>query len=219
MIWPSRLQHAYRIGQRIFHWFNPAARRRIIQWETVDGVAFFRNLPVEAGQVVLDFGSGPGHYSVPAALVTGENGLVCAVDQNGIRRRRLARRTAAIGLRNIHPVAQLGDAPKVLAGRPCDVVLAYDILHFFPPAERRRLYGEFRALLREGGLFSVHPKHLRHDWPSRAFAKLSLDDVIAEITAAGFRLQRALNVILWHDHGPLPGTVLNFERVTGAATP
>lgn len=212
MIWPAHLQHAYRIGQRIFHWFNPAARRRIARWETVDGVAFFRNLPVKAGQVVLDFGSGPGHYGVPAALVAGANGLVCAVDQNRIRRRRLVRRARALGLQNVRTVAQLDEVAAVLADRPCDVVLAYDVLHFFPPDERQRLYDKFRALLRPGGLFSVHPKHLRHDWPSRAFAQLGLDDVIAEITAAGFQLQKVLNVTLWHDHGPLPGTILNFVK-------
>lgn len=210
MIRPAPLQHAYRIGQRIFHWFNPAARRRIVRWETADGVAFFRNLPLEAGQVVVDFGSGPGHYSVPAALVAGATGLVCAVDQNGIRRRRLVRRARALGLQNIRTVAQLDEVAAVLADRPCDVVLAYDVLHFFLPDERQRLYDRFRALLRPGGLFSVHPKHLRHDGPSRAFAQLGLEDVIAEITAAGFQPHRALDVTLWHDHGPLPGTILNF---------
>ena len=218
-LWP---RHLYRTGQRIFHWFNPATRRRIAVWEGMDGLAFVRTLHVAPGNVVLDFGSGPGHYSVPSALVVGERGLVCAVDQNALRRRRLARRARALDLRNIRPVAQLDDVSAALTGKRCDAVLAYDVLHFMDADERCQLYERFRQLLAERGLFSVHPKHVHGDAPSRYFAELTVDDVAHEIEAAGFRLRERLTVTLWHDHGPISGTVLNFERadltLTGAGT-
>ncbi|MFA5658104.1 MAG: hypothetical protein WC900_02340, partial [Oscillospiraceae bacterium] len=43
-------------------------------WENRDGVDFMKNIGVKTGDKVLDFGCRVGHYSIPAALVTGEKG-------------------------------------------------------------------------------------------------------------------------------------------------
>lgn len=209
---PSHANIARLYLMRAYHWINPATRRRIAAWECADGLPFLRRLGISNGNVVLDFGSGPGHYSLPAALVVGQHGLVCAVDRNSMRRRRLARRARALGLENVRPVAQLADAPGALAGRQCDAVLAYDVLHFMDADERRRLYETFRELLAAGGLLSVHPKHVRDDVPRRYFQDMTVDDVAREIEAAGFRLRERLPCTLWHDHRPMPGTVLDFVR-------
>ena len=46
------------------------------KWEREDGVKFLKKIGMKTGQIVLDFGPGVGHYSIPAAIAVGENGLI-----------------------------------------------------------------------------------------------------------------------------------------------
>ena len=51
-------------------------------WIEKDGEDFLKAVGVKEGQIVLDFGCGEGHYSVPAAKVTGEKGRIYSVDKD-----------------------------------------------------------------------------------------------------------------------------------------
>ena len=53
----------------------------IEHWEKEEGVKFLRRIGMKPGQKVLDFGARVGNYTIPAAIVVGERGLVYAVDR------------------------------------------------------------------------------------------------------------------------------------------
>jgi len=54
------------------------------RWEVKEGVGFLREIGVKPGQIVLDFGCRAGHYTIPAAKIVGNKGIVYAVPHTGI---------------------------------------------------------------------------------------------------------------------------------------
>lgn len=73
----SRLRHKLARGLALL---SPAKRRARTQWLTRDGVEFLRAVGIGKGDAIIDFGCGPGAYSIPAALLVGNDGLVVSVD-------------------------------------------------------------------------------------------------------------------------------------------
>ena len=195
---------------RFARWLVPSTRKRITAWEFREGLAFLQKISVHPGGVVLDFGSGPGHYSVPAARVVGQCGMVCAIEREFLRRWWLAARASVLGLSTLHVRSALREVPAVLGGRKCSVILLYDVLHYMDVSARRALYADLRALLAEDGILSVHPTHVRDNMPALHFQEMSVEDVVREIEEAGFMLRARLECTAWHDLDTVPGVVLNF---------
>ncbi|OPZ31447.1 MAG: hypothetical protein BWZ02_00186 [Lentisphaerae bacterium ADurb.BinA184] len=189
---------------------SPHLRRERNRWVRRDGVAFLGALGIVPGDAVVDFGCGWGAYSLPAARLVGERGLVISVDVNVHVLSRLRRRAAAEGLPNIHAVSDLDAAKSLLEARPCQAVLLYDVLHFMDTGERERLYAAFRGVLDAAGRLSIHPKHVNGDQPARFLQDSTVEDIIREVANAGFHLADRKTARLWHDHGQTQGTVLTF---------
>ncbi|MDD5706281.1 MAG: methyltransferase domain-containing protein [Kiritimatiellae bacterium] len=208
----SRWKHLRRELWHLLAWLHPVKRRQRTLWLTQDGVAFFRKLGIGAGDTVVDFGCGAGNYSVPAARAVGASGLVVAVDGNARALSRTMRSAGAGGLVNLRPGRRLSEVASCLDGRMCKAVLLFDMLHFMDAEGRQRIYRAFRDLLQPDGLLCVHPKHVRGDKPSWHFSRLSVDDVVSEIEAAGFRLKERKTGDMWHGHGTTQGVLLVFER-------
>ena len=55
------------------------------------------------GQKVLEVGCGPGFFTIPAAKIVGEEGLIYAIDVNPFAIRRVKNKIAKEGLRNVKP--------------------------------------------------------------------------------------------------------------------
>lgn len=191
---------------------SPAMRREKTQWLRRDGVGFLREIGLGQGDTVLDFGCGFGAYSIPAARLVGDAGLVVPVDLRARELGRLKRRAATEGLQNIHATQRLEEARVMLKGRPCQAILLYDVLHFMCSDERSRLYRVFRNLLSRDGLLSVHPSHMPGNQPARFFRAMTMEALIEEIECTGFRFTDRKNANLWHGHGRIPGVVLNFRK-------
>jgi len=203
-----------RAGEKILHLvlaLSPARRRARADWLQRDGVEFLRGIGVRPGDALVDFGCGSGAYSLPAARLVGEKGLVVAVDTSARKLKRLAGRAAAASLDNIRAVQDTGRLKDALATRRCRAILLYDVLHFLDAGSRTRLYGELLPLLPPDGVLSVHPKHVSEDAPRRHFMHVTTDDLIREVTAAGFALGERRQAELWHGFGRCCGVLLNFH--------
>lgn len=203
---------------------SPAKRRQRMQWVKEDGVEFLRAIGLREGNTVVDFGCGSGAYSIVAAKLAGEGGMVVSVDRSAWVLNRLMRRADAEDVHNIRTARDPSEVRSILRSRPCRGVLLYDVLHFMDKAERKKLYDALRGLLETGGILSVHPKHVQGDKPSRHFRHTTVDDVVQEIEETGFRLCDRREMRLWHGHGCVKGVVLIFRAgnevmATGPAKP
>jgi len=200
---------------RFVRWLSPAARRRIAAWERGEGITFLKALGIGQGGAVLDFGSGLGHYSVPAARVVGNAGIVCAIERNALRRWWLALRASMLDLPMLHVHAHLGDVQAKMPGQRFSAVLLFAVLHLLDATERHTLYAALRSLLADGGTVYVYPVHMRNNQPSRHFQEMDIGDVIREIENAGFKLRVRKDCPVWHDFNVIPGVVLVFGLDAG----
>jgi len=129
----------------------------IEEWLNVKGKKFLKNIGIEEGHRVLDFGCGNGVYSIPAARVAGRRGRVYVLDDDKNAIRELS-----------------------------ETALFYDVLHYMDKKQREGVYGEIRRILKTGGILSVYPKHNKHDRPLWSLSEMDIDDIVNEIENFGF---------------------------------
>jgi len=158
---------------------------------------------VRRGQTVLDFGCGYGIYTIPVARIVGEQGRVYALDKDKEALNELMSKAESTGLKNIERVETSGKLEIELADESIDVVLLFDVFHFyyFPQAgDRRRLLSEVYRVMKPPAFVSVWPKHMESE----------AED---EVEKANFRLEKDLSEMLIHDNRNLEkGKILNFRK-------
>jgi len=177
-------------------------------WIEKDGEDFLKAVGVKEGQIVLDFGCGEGHYSVPASKVTGEKGRIYAVDKD---KQALNQLDEIIKKNNIKNIEVIKNESKTSLEDNCvDFILCYDVVHYLK--ERSAVYHEFHRVLRPKGIFSLYPKHHKNDSPLMELAHMKLEDIIKEVEEAGFSLQDKFLKRLIHDDYYNEGYILNFRK-------
>lgn len=182
------------------------------QWERHDGVGFLRAIGVRPGDTVVDFGCRVGHYTIPAALLVGGSGRVYAIDKDRESLDHLAAKAQNLGLENVQTIESSSPLCIDIESDSADVVLLYDVLHYFTVSERSQLLREALRVLVPGGLLSVYPKHTAGDWPSREFAEINTDNIVREIEACGFQVKGWYEGFLSHDDEVIEGSVLNCRK-------
>lgn len=130
-------------GFRIRDVFRPPAR-------------LLREAGVRPGDAVLDFGCGPGSFSLAAARLVGESGRVYALDLHPLAVRTVAKRAERRGF--AHLFAFFSDTDTGLPAESMDLILLYDVLH--EVKDRSGLFEEFHRLLKPGGRVSFHDHYL-----------------------------------------------------------
>ena len=181
-------------------------------WETDDGVTFLKNIGLKTDQVVLDFGANVGHYSIPAAILVGNNGYVYAIEKDQEPLNKLTEKAKSLGLENIK-IIKNSDVTKLgLVKNSIDVVLLYDVLHYFKKEEREILYSQMHQFLKADARLSVYPKHVVEDYPLMEFHNVHLEEVKQEIIDAGFLFDQKYCNEMSHDNELNSGCVLNFKK-------
>jgi ubiquinone/menaquinone biosynthesis C-methylase UbiE len=184
-------------------------RTDIERWLRDEGKIFLEDIGVKKGQTVLDFGCGSGHYTIPAAKVVGERGKVYAVEKDKEVLDKLMEQAKSEGLGNIKRIDTSGELKIPLETNSCDVALLYDVLHYMD--KRKGIFNEAYRVLKPGAILSVYPKHYKSDEPLWAFGNLKLEDIIKEIEASNFCLERKIFGKLIHDDNYDEGYILNFS--------
>jgi len=158
---------------------------------------------VERGKIVLDFGCGSGTYTIPAAKIVGEEGIVYALDKDKKVLDELMQKAESAGLENIKRIDTSGDLKIPLTDESVDIVLLYDVFHsyyFSQVADRRKFMEEVRRVSKRDAIISVWPKHMESE------AK-------EEIESANFYLERECSGTLIHDNEDIEkGKVLDFRK-------
>jgi len=186
--------------------------QNITRWEKRDGPIFLRKIGLKRGQKILDFGCRVGHYTIPAANVVGNDGVVYAVDKEQQALNELQQKATHMNLNNIRTINNSGQVQIDSEDDFFDVVLFYDILHYHKKGERKKLYNEAHRVLKQGGLLSVYPKHTAQDDPLMELQHLNVSDIKQEIQKSGFHLEGKYCGIISHDDGLNKGCILNFRK-------
>ncbi len=112
---------------------------------------------IREGQTVLDFGCGPGHYSIAAAQMVGQNGKVYALDIHPLALQSVEKKAKKEGLTNITTI--LSDRDPRLHDQSIDTVLVYDTIHMIE--DKQALAKELHRVLKPNGLLSVLVEHVK----------------------------------------------------------
>jgi 2-polyprenyl-3-methyl-5-hydroxy-6-metoxy-1,4-benzoquinol methylase len=129
------------------------------EWLADNAVTVLKEIGLRAGQTILDFGCGPGIFTIPAAEIAGENGTVLALDVRSQPLERVRERAMKDGLKNIRTI--LLESPDLSTGLPdrsIDTILVFDMLHSV--TDRQGLFLELHRVLKKNGLLSIFPMHL-----------------------------------------------------------
>jgi len=182
------------------------------RWERKEGAEFLRKVGIRKNQIVLDFGCGVGHYTIPAARIVGSTGFVYAVDKERQAVNELKQKAKANNFKNVKVMKTSGQMKLPLESETVGVVLFYDVLHYLGKHNRKRLYQEASRVLKQDGLLSVYPKHTLENDPIQEFRKLSVNDVKQEIEGSNFVFEQKHCSLISHDDGLNQGWVLNFRK-------
>ena len=182
------------------------------RWLKKDGEIFLRNIGIKKGQVILDYGCGAGHYTIPAARIVGKEGKVYAIDKNNYTLNQLMQMAESEGLKNIVSIETSEESKVNLDNDSVDAALLYDVLHYMDINERRKLYSMVYRILKIGALLSVYPKHHKLDEPLWKFSDMRLEDVIKEIEMANFYFDGKDHKRLIHDDSYNSGYILSFTK-------
>ena len=127
----------------------------------------------------------------------------------------LSSKVTAHNLTNVRVTETSGQMKLPLESEVIDIVLLYDVLHYFGTDERTKLYHEVFRVLKQSGLLSVYPKHTAEDNPMMELQHLRPVDVRREIQSSGFQFERRYCGVISHDDGMNKGCVLNFRKSAG----
>lgn len=189
--------------------------RKMGKWEKEDGIKFLKKIGIREGQRILDFGTGVGHYTIPAARIVGKRGKVYAIDKDKDSLDELREKAIKQGLKNIILIKTNGSLEIDLGEDSIDVALVYDVLHYMDNEdERRELHEETHRVLRDDGLFSLYPKHNKLDDPSGGLEDLAPEDIKKEIESCGFSFEKEYCGMITHGDDLNHGCILNFRKNT-----
>lgn len=118
-----------------------------------------RSLGVESGMNLVDFGCGTGIYTIAAARIVGENGIVHAVDLHPTLLEMIEKKAAELGLKNIETI--YSDLETGVDRKSVDIVLLCDVLKGM--RRRRELLGESHRIMRDSGSLLVTQSRMKDD--------------------------------------------------------
>jgi len=115
-------------------------------------------IPVKEGMVVVEYGCGPGSYTIPAAKLVGPKGKVFAVDIQPLAIKTIKGKATREGLTNIEAIP-VDSYNTGIQGSSVDLVLLIDTLHMI--SNRDALFQEIHRLLKQDGLIFMDSGHMK----------------------------------------------------------
>lgn len=181
--------HTFEDAERWAREFESPER---LAWQKPDEVV--RALEFPAGARVADIGAGSGYFSRRFAQAVGLEGVVYAVDIEPNMLRYIAARAEKEGQANVVPVLATPANP-MLPPRSVDVVFICNTIHHI--AERARYYEILKRELLPGGRLVIVDFEKKDGIPvgPPPEMRIAREDLIGEVTAAGFRLERQVALL------------------------
>ena len=185
-------------------------RSALDKWLREQAEAFLRKVGITKGQTVLDFGCGQGTYTIPAARIVDNDGIVYALDQDSDKIDDLRAKSKSAGLDNIQLVPTAVRANIPLPDESVGVILLYDVLHswYHPRSQqRKRILHELYRVLHSDGLLSFYPGD-----PEVFDHHSELAAILREIRETNFCLQSREVQTLVHEGSVVQGHIFGFTK-------
>lgn len=128
-----------------------------------------KEIKIEPGFKILDFGCGPGSYSVIAARMVEPNGKIYALDIHPMAIQTVQKKARRKGLSNIEII--LSERATGLDENAVDVVLLFDVFHEL--SETEAVLTELNRVLKPDGILAFSDHHL------------SENEVLSRVTGSG----------------------------------
>ena len=118
-----------------------------------------KEVEIKEGFKVLDYGCGPGSYTIIAAGLAGKSGKIYAVDIEPEALKQVLKKEEKKGYTNIETI--LTDCNTDLPDKSIDVILFYDTLHDLKEPEN--VLKELNRILKPEGVMSFSDHHMKED--------------------------------------------------------
>jgi 2-polyprenyl-3-methyl-5-hydroxy-6-metoxy-1,4-benzoquinol methylase len=129
------------------------------EWLADNANTVLREIGLREGQTILDYGCGPGIFTIPAAEIAGAKGTVYAFDVRPQPLERVRGKAENAGLTNIRTIlAENSSLSTGLQDESTDVILVFDMMHAV--IDKQGLLKELHRVLKKNGFLSVFPMHL-----------------------------------------------------------
>ena len=128
-------------------WFRLMALEYSTRSKPALAVDMLNRAGICEGMNVLDFGCGPGRYTVPTAWIVGSGGVVYALDIHPLAIRMVENKTRQRGLTNVRLICS--SCATGLEFEMLDAVLLLDTLH--DVEDKDAVLGEIRRVLKPNG--------------------------------------------------------------------
>lgn len=153
------------------------------------------NLGVVEGSTVCDVGCGNGFYTLPLAEMVGPEGRVIGVDIQPEMLEMLEARAAEAGAANVETVQGSIIDPRLEPGS-IDLALLIDVYHEFShPVQMLARLRE--SLAPDGRMVVLEFRAEDPEVPIKELHKMSKAQVLKEMSANGFRLEKEFDGLPW----------------------
>jgi len=137
--------------------------------------SIIKELGIQPGFHVLDFGCGPGSYLIPLAESVGKTGKIYALDGHPLAIQMVLNIASRKRLTNVQTI--LSDCRTGLPDNSMDVVLLYDTFHDL--SEPDGVLRELHRVLKANGILSFNDHHMKEN------------EIMSRVTKGGlFRLSK-----------------------------
>ncbi len=121
-----------------------------------DPIKKLEDLPIHEGDTILDYGCGPGRYSIKLAEIVGPSGRIYSADIHPLAIKSVKSKAKKYDLNNIEAIQT--DSKTNLDDENVDMIIFFDILHALGNKEQAVL-NEFFRLLKSNSYLVVDDHH------------------------------------------------------------
>jgi ubiquinone/menaquinone biosynthesis C-methylase UbiE len=132
---------------------------------------------IGAGMTVVDYGCGPGRYTINFAGLVGETGKVYALDIHELAIETVKKRMAKRNLRNVQPILIKG-YNSTLPNETADVVCAIDM--FFIIKNPTEFLAELKRIIKRNGILVIDDGHQPRSLTRQKILDSGLWDIFEE---------------------------------------
>jgi len=111
---------------------------------------------IKSGDIILDYGCGPGNFSIPAAQIIGSEGKVFAADKHPLSEQFVLKNARKANVSNVKTI--LTTRKTGLNDNSVDIVFLFDVFHYFK--DINPIFSELNRVLKSGGTIALEIHHV-----------------------------------------------------------